>query len=165
MEAIFSTQRLQLNLITETDQDFIIRLLNSDGWLQFIGDRNVHSTKDAIDYIQKIKNTADFFYWTVRLKATDNAIGIISFLKRSYLDHFDIGFAFLPEFTGQGYAYEAAGKVLSILSKTNLYSTVLATTLPGNNKSVRLLTKLGFHFEKEIEMQLDTLHVYSNSTN
>ena len=75
---------------------------------------------------------------------------------------FDVGFAFLPEFNGYGYAYEAAEKVLSIVAKDPRYSSVLATIIPHNTNSVRLLTKLGLHFEKEIETGGEKLHVYSN---
>jgi ribosomal-protein-alanine N-acetyltransferase len=160
MKDSFLTARLLLNLITENDHDFVIRLLNTDGWIQFIGNRNIHSTGDAIDYIRKIKNTPDFLYWIVRVKDTGTPIGIVSFLKRNYLDHFDIGFAFLPEFSGQGYAYEAANKVLSAVKKMPAYATILATTLPTNIKSIRLLTKLGFHFEREIERDSVKLQLY-----
>ena len=98
----------------------------------------------------------------MRLKDTPTPLGIISFLKRSYLEHFDIGFAFLPEFNGCGYAYEAAEKVLFIASQKEEYSTILATTIPQNIASIKLLNKLGLHFEREIEVASEKLHVYSN---
>ncbi len=163
MQTKFSTQRLLLNLIVEDDHDFIFSLVNSKGWLEFIGDRNVHSKQDSIEYIGRIINTPDLFYWVVRLKDNNTPIGIISFLKRSYLEHFDIGFAFLPGFHGYGYAYEATEKVLSILSKKAEYTTILATTIPQNIYSIKLLNKLGFHFEKETEVLNKKLHVYTNS--
>lgn len=162
MQTEIFTQRLVLNIITEEDDDFIRSLVNTEGWLQFIGDRNVHSKQDAIDYIRKIKNTPNLFYWVVRLKDTPTPLGIISFLKRHYLEHFDIGFAFFPEYNGCGYAYEAAEKVLSIASQQAEYSTILATTIPQNIASIKLLNKLGLHFQREIEMANETLHVYSN---
>jgi [ribosomal protein S5]-alanine N-acetyltransferase len=162
MQTEIFTQRLVLNLITEADDDFMRTLVNTEGWLKFIGDRNVHSKQDAIAYIQRIKNTPNLFYWVVRLKDNDTPLGIISFIKRSYLEHFDIGFAFLTEYNGCGYAYEAAEKVLSIASKKLEYSTILATTIPQNIASIKLLNKLGLHFEREIEVANETLHVYSN---
>ncbi|HEY2725593.1 MAG TPA: GNAT family N-acetyltransferase [Parafilimonas sp.] len=162
MQLEYSTQRLLLNLISEHDHDFIFSLVNSKGWLQFIGDRNVHSKEDSINYIKRIKNTPDLFYWVVRLKDSKTSIGIISFLKRNFLEHFDIGFAFLPEFNGHGYAFEATKKILSVVSKKNEYSHILATTIPQNISSIKLLTKLGFHFEKEIKVQGEKLHIYGN---
>ena len=162
MKIKINTQRLTLNPITEDDYNFIFTLVNTKGWLEFIGDRKVHSKDDSIKYIQKIKKTQDLTYWVVRLKDNNTSIGIISFLKRSYLENFDIGFAFLPEFYGYGYAYEAAKEVLSIVIKKPEHAKVLATTVPQNINSIKLLTKLGLHFEKEIELQNEKLHVYSN---
>ncbi len=163
MQNRINTKRLHLDLLTLEDHDFILSLVNSKGWIKFIGDRNVHSKDEAIAYISKIRNTQNLFYWVVSMKEENTPVGIISFLKRSYLDHFDIGFAFLPEFTGYGYAYEAANEVLLMVSKYPAYDPVLATTIPQNVNSIKLLNKLGLHFEKEIEVENERLHIYSNA--
>jgi RimJ/RimL family protein N-acetyltransferase len=156
----FSTDRLQLRIINPEDSDFMYRLVNSEGWLQFIGDRNIHSPSDAVAYIERISNTQDFFYWVARITEGNVPIGIVSFLKRNYLDNFDIGFAFLPEHNGNGYAYEAANEVLSVVLQKPEYNPVLATTIPANGKSIKLLTKLGFRFEKEMNVDGAELHLY-----
>lgn len=156
------TQRLSLDHITTEDFDFIQKLVNTKGWLEFIGDRKIHSKEDAIAYINKINSTPNFSYWVVRTKSDDIPVGIISFLKRNYLDHYDIGFAFLPQFNGLGYAYEAANEVLKAAKENPDYSPVLATTLPHNTSSIRLLNKLGLEFEKEIKVGNEKLLVYSN---
>ena len=122
----------------------------------------MYSKQDAIAYIQRIKNTPNLIYWVVRLKDNHVPIGIISFMKRSYLEHFDIGFAFLPEFQGCGYAYEAAEKVLSITSQKAEYSPILATIIPVNTASIKLLNKLGLYLEREIEVENMKLYVYRN---
>ena len=157
------TKRLGLQLLTLDDHDFVLTLLNTKGWIEFIGDRNVHTYEDALTYINKIINTQNLFYWVVRIKDKNIPIGIISFLKRSYLENFDIGFAFLPEYNGNGYAYEAAKEILSMVSIIPEYSPVLATTVPQNVNSIKLLIKLGLHFEKEIEVEKEKLHIYTNS--
>jgi len=157
------TERLSLNLLTIDDFNFVKRLVNTEGWIAFIGDRYVHTNDDAIAYVTKILNTENLFYWVVRTRDNNTPVGIISFMKRNYLESFDIGFAFLPEYNGNGYAYEAAKEVLSMVSKTPGYYPVVATTVPQNAKSIKLLTKLGLHFEKEIEVEDEILQVYSNS--
>ena len=154
-----NTDRLLIQTITEADHEFIRQLVNTQGWLQFIGDRHVYSKEEALAYIRKINTTQDLRYWVVRLKE-DTPIGLISFLKRNYLQHFDIGFAFLPAYCGQGYAYEAANAVLQIVKQLPEYATILATTVPGNVNSVKLLKKLGLIFEREIEVENHKLQVY-----
>ncbi len=87
-------------------------------------------------------------------------IGIITFIKKVYLDHFDLGFALLPEFTDSGYAFEAAYAVLNFIKHELGHKTILATTLPENNQSIRLLKKLDFVFQRTIIHQEMTLQVY-----
>lgn len=162
MKDIFTTERLSLEVIAERDNEFMFELVNSKGWLEFIGNRNVNSIEDAVNYINKIRNMQNLVYWVVRIKTDKTSVGIISFLKRDYLDHYDIGFAFLPEYQGNGYAYEAANAVLLHVKQYPQHAVILATTIPANTTSISLLTKLGLHFEKEIEINHDKLHVYSN---
>jgi ribosomal-protein-alanine N-acetyltransferase len=164
MQNHLSTNRLFLDILTLEDYEFIIQLLNTKGWIEFIGDRNVHSKDEAIAYINKILDSPTIYYWVVRIKTGNLPAGIVSFLKRDYLENFDIGFAFLPEFTGKGYAYEAVKEVLSMLSTDPEYTPILATTIPGNVNSIRLLIKLGLHFEKELEVGKEKLHIYTNAT-
>jgi [ribosomal protein S5]-alanine N-acetyltransferase len=158
------TDRLNLEIINLDDYDFIMSLVNSKGWIEHIGDRNIHSKKDALAYIDKILETENFVYWVVKIKDANTPIGIISFLKRSYLENFDIGFAFLPNYNNYGYAYEAALAVLRMASKTPEFSIVLATTLFSNKSSIKLLTKLGFRFKEEIEVENNKVHVYTNAS-
>jgi [ribosomal protein S5]-alanine N-acetyltransferase len=157
------TARLSLEKLNPDDYDFIKTLVNSNGWIENIGDRNIHSDKEAIEYIDKILGTENLYYWVLRLNEDNTPIGITSFLKRSYLDHFDLGFALLPDFSNKGYAYEATNAVLQLVSKLPEHNIVLATTLSSNKNSIKLLTKLGFRFEKEIEIYNVTLHIYTNS--
>ena len=158
-----TTERLSLDVLTPGDAEFILELLNTKGWLRFIGDRNIHSKEDALNYINKINGTPNYRYWTVRLTGTLEPIGIISFIKRDYLEHFDIGFAFLPQHNGHGYAYEAAKKILSVVGSKPEHAVIVATTLPHNSSSIKLLQKLGFKFEREMEAGKERLLVYSNA--
>ena len=162
MVTTLTTERLSLHTLTVEDHSFIQELLNTNGWLQFIGDRKVHSKEDALAYINKINGTHNIHYWVVRPIETNDPIGIITFMKRPYLEHFDIGFAFLPQYNGQGYAHEAAKAVLSAVCLMPEHATVLATTLPDNIRSIHLLTKLGLQFQTELEIDGKTLRVYSN---
>jgi [ribosomal protein S5]-alanine N-acetyltransferase len=153
------TQRLIINKLLDSDQLFVLELLNSEGWLQFIGDRNVHSPEDALAYIQKIRDTENLDYWVVRTQDQNIPIGVVSYLKRAYLEHFDLGFAFLPSYMGQGYAYEASKALLEAI-QTHSPDPIQACLLPSNAPSLKLLNRLGFVFEKEIEVDGQPMLVY-----
>jgi len=157
------TERLTLEILKAEDYDFILSIVNSKGWIENIGDRNIHSKEEAIEYIKKILWTENFLYWVVRLKKAGTPVGIISLIKRSYLEYFDIGFAFLPQYTNNGYAYEASKAILAMVSRLPAFKTVLATTLSSNKSSIKLLAKLGFRFEKENEKENQKMHIYTNA--
>lgn len=160
MNRNFQTKRLLLDIVAVTDFDFINKLVNTEGWIEFIGDRNVHSTEDSVAYINKILDTPNFTYWIIRLRETNLPIGVISFIKRDYLKYFDIGFALLPNFQANGYAFEGAKEVLLQVTQNSDHPAIMATTIPHNLSSIKLLRKLGLQFNEEIEIENLKLHVY-----
>lgn len=164
LETPFITDRLLIEPLAVSDNIFIWKLVNTEGWLKFIGNRNIHSGIEATTYIQKILDNPNSDYFVIKLKDKIK-IGIVTFIKRDYLENPDIGFAFLPEYAGNGYAYEATSAVLKNLTQISNLPQVLATTLPQNISSIKLLEKLGFSFEKELEVENITLHLYSSSLN
>jgi [ribosomal protein S5]-alanine N-acetyltransferase len=157
----FTTARLLIQPLTINDNAFIQELVNTGGWIKFIGNRNINSAADATAYIERIISNKNITYWVVQLKSTTTLIGIITFIKRDYLDHHDIGFAFLPDFSKNGYAFEAAHTVLIGLLQNNNFTHILATTIPENISSIKLLKKLGLQFDKVIKVGEETLHVYA----
>jgi [ribosomal protein S5]-alanine N-acetyltransferase len=159
MAKLFTTSRLTLQPLQIKDGPFIQTLVNTAGWLQFIGDRNIHTIEAAEQYINKILANQAITYWTVTLIEHPTAIGLITLIKRTYLNHPDIGFAFLPQFEKKGYAFEAA---MAVLQHCKLHLPIIhATTLADNISSIKLLNKLGFLFTKVIEVDGESLQVYS----
>ncbi len=155
------TERLMIRPISTSDHDFILELTNTDGWLAFIGDRNIKNSKDAENYIQKILQNENYFYNVLMLKPSNQAIGIITFLKRDTQQYPDFGFALLPSYEKQGFAYEASTAYLDHLKNANSDLTIIGITKPENVKSINLLTKLGFIFDlNQINELGETLSVY-----
>jgi len=154
MNYFLETQRLGLRKFVSDDAFFIVELLNTPGWLQFIGDRNVKTAEQAIRYLEEgpIKSYKQngFGLWMVELKKDKTPIGMCGILKRKNLEHPDIGFAFLPEYTGKGYAIEIASATLSYGREKLGIEKILAITIPGNEKSIRLLEKIGLSFKENI---------------
>jgi ribosomal-protein-alanine N-acetyltransferase len=161
MKETFETERLLLSKITLENAPFIFKLVNTQGWIKYIGERNIRTLDDAKKYIEKLLNTPKLTYWVVRLKGTLTELGIITFIKREHLDHYDIGFAFLPQHIHKGYALEASREVLNYGLKELKMQAVVATTLPDNISSIRLLEKLGLQFEKGITEGDLELQVYT----
>lgn len=161
MKESFQTDRLNLSPLSKADAAFIRGLVNTEGWLAYIGDRNVHSLEDAENYVQRIMQNPNVTYWVVRLLCDDSKIGIITYIKRDYLPQHDIGFAFLPEFSQKGYAYESAKFIFEKVKAGQAETIVLATTKAENTGSIKLLEKLGLSYEREIEVEGEALLVFS----
>ena len=142
------------------DAKFIVELVNSEGWLKFIGDRNISNTTDAQKYIQKILDTDDFYYNVFEHKESQKAIGIVTLLKRENERYHDIGFALLPEFEKNGYTIEASKKYLEEIERTDQYENVIAITMSENQKSIRLLKKLGLEYKGDYKRDHEILSYY-----
>jgi RimJ/RimL family protein N-acetyltransferase len=157
------TDRLILHELETHNHLFIFELVNSAGWLEFIGDRNIRTAEDALAYVEKIIASPFIKYWKVKLKANDLPVGIITLIKRDNLEHYDIGFAFLPGYTGTGYAFEASKAMLDSLPETILGDKILAITTEKNTRSVKLLEKLKFTYERQVDTSGKTLLQYALS--
>ncbi|RZN83679.1 MAG: N-acetyltransferase [Winogradskyella sp.] len=152
---VAETKRLILSKITVEDALFILELMNTPGWLKFIGDRNIKTVTEAEDYIKnnqlKCYEKYDFGYYKMQLKSDNlKPIGTAGLLKRDTLEHVDIGFSILPEFHNQGYGFEVSSKLLFMAKNTFNIKTISAITLPINKVSIKLIEKLGFSYKKTI---------------
>ena len=148
---VLTTERLVLRWLAAEDADFIVALMNDPDWLRFIGDRGIRTADDARGYIAtgptSMYARLGFGLYAVELRETQAAIGICGLVERDWLEAVDLGFAFLPRFRGAGYAHEAAAATLDHARMLGL-DRVLAIVSPDNEDSVRLLTKLGFTFQR-----------------
>ena len=146
------TPRLTLRRLTLDDADFIVRLLNDRDFLAHIGDRGVRTAADVPRYLElgpfAMYQRHGFGLWHVARKTDGAAIGLCGLLKRDTLPDVDLGYAYLPEFRGQGYAYEAAAATLEHAAHKFGLRRVIAVVSPGNTSSIGLLEKLGMRFER-----------------
>ncbi len=152
----FETERLILRPTSLEDAAFIFELLNTPQWLQFIGDRNVRSVADAEAYIKSrmMSQLARLGYgnYTVIRKEDGAKLGTCGLYDREGLDGIDIGYAFLPQFAKQGYAYEAASKVKAAASDCFGIQHLCAITAKENTSSQKLLDKLGLQYTKLVKL-------------
>jgi ribosomal-protein-alanine N-acetyltransferase len=146
------TARLSIRALTLADAPFVLRLVNEPAWLKYIGDKQVHSLAEAEHYIRTgPADTQRRFGFALNLVLVrDGAlpIGICGLVKRETLPDPDLGFAFLEEHWGRGYAVEAAAAVVDHARTALKLSRLLAITSPDNQASGRVLEKLGFVFER-----------------
>ena len=153
---MLETNRLTIRELSVDDAAFILRLLNEPSFLRFIGDKQVRTLADARQYI--LNGPCDsykkngFGLYLVQLKSSKTPLGICGLLRRETLPDVDIGFAFVPEFWNQGYAFESAAATISYAKDVLKLPRIVAITNKDNDASAKLLAKLGLHFERLIKL-------------
>lgn len=154
-----TTPRLRLRPLTEADAAFAFELVNEPGWLRYIGDRGVRSLEDARLYLA---NGAIAMYaqrghglLAVERQADGALLGICGLIKRDGMEDVDLGYALLARYEGQGYAREAAEAALTHGRDVLQLPRIVALTALANERSIRLLQKIGFRFERVISVRPD----------
>jgi len=165
---IVETARLQLRKVALSDGPFFLRLLNEPSWLENIGDRHVRSIAQAEDHIKSSIWTqyraSGYGMYAISLKATLSPIGICGLVERSFLPAPDLGFALLPAYVGQGFAFEAAHALLEHASSSFGIGQLYAIVKRDNGRSIKLLGRLGFHRERPYSMpQGEEVELYAVS--
>ena len=144
---VFETERLLLKPTSVSDAEFIMELMNTPKWIEYIGDRNVKSIASAKAYIvnkmmPQLQRLGYSSYTIVR-KSDDAKIGTCGLFDREGLDGIDIGFAFLPAYGKKGYAFEATHKLKDMAFNEFEIPELSAITAKNNSGSQALLEKLG----------------------
>ena len=160
---VLETDRLILRWLSPDDDAFILELLNEPSFIRFIGDKSVRTIEDARKYILNgpVASYKQFGFglYAVELKESNAPIGMCGILKRDTLSHPDIGFAFLPAYWNQGYAFESAAAVLKHAREILGVNQILAITTPDNEASAKLLGKIGLRFEGLIKLSEEAAEV------
>lgn len=90
------------------------------------------------------KRRRSLYEWTIRKKENQEVLGIAGIsLRAERFRSGQIHYNLFPEYWGNGYAYEALNRVLEFSFKTLHLHRVYAGVAVNNERSIRLLEKLG----------------------
>lgn len=151
---ILQSERLAFYLLTQADAELMLRLLNEESFIQNIGDRGVRTLAQAEQYLQdgplrSYQNHGFGMYRLVR-KSDGVNIGLAGLVYREYLGIPDVGYALLPEFSGAGYASEAALAVYHYGKNKLQLPEIVGIVAPDNLPSKKILEKLGLVTLKQV---------------
>ncbi len=151
MAFTLETERLTLREFTLDDAAYMLRQLNEPSFIENIADRGVRTLEQAETYLEngpmRSYRSFGFGFWAVVEKCSGNTIGMCGLVKRESLAEADIGYAFVPEYFGQGFAFEACMACLSAAANTFQLPSLMAIVNPENTRSRHLLEKLGFKWQ------------------
>ena len=153
------TERLVLRHLTLDDAELMLALWNDPDFIRYVGDREIRTMEEARDTLEDgaLAMYDDLGYgpYRVTLKSTDEDIGTCGLFKREIFDEPDLGFGLLPPHRQSGFAYEASLAVLDYAHRGLGLNRLIAIVSPENAASVRLLEKLGLHYERDVRMPDD----------
>jgi ribosomal-protein-alanine N-acetyltransferase len=153
---ILETKRLVFRRLTTDDAAFILEVLNDPLFHRFIGDKGIRTVEGARGYIATgpLVSYAQhgFGLFHVSLKDSGAPIGMCGLLKRDVLEDVDVGFAYLPQFSGKGFATEAALATMHYGRTVHGLTRIVAITAPDNEASQNVLRKIGLRHTKTLQL-------------
>ena len=153
-EAEIETERLILRRFALDDAAAFLPLVSLPDVLRYTGDRPLESVGEVAELLE-CRPLRDYeLYGYGRMACIERATGrLIGFSGLKYLpdmEETDVGYRFLPEAWGKGYATESAAAVMEVQPAEFGLARVIGLVQPENLASVRVLRKLGMHFERHL---------------
>lgn len=172
------TKRLLLRPITVKDAPFYLKVMNSPKWYQYIGDRHIYTLEATEHYLEqrmltqweRLKYGNYIVYVKPPLAPAQKTgegeeeeqeedlpqpVGCVGLFTREGLEGADLGYAFVPEGEGKGYATEASQRLIEEAFEVFQLPYLNGFTTDDNVPSQKVLDRLGFQYEGKIQLPPD----------
>jgi len=154
---IIETERLILRRFTPDDAEAYFPLVGDATLNRYTGQDLVHSVEEAREILLNYPIRDYGLYGYGRMAVIEKQSGkLIGFSGMKYLTELndtDIGYRFLPEAWGKGYATESATVLMQQVIAEFKLPRVIGMADRKNGGSIKVLQKLGLAFEREIEVE------------
>lgn len=155
---MLETERLILRKLEETDDERMFLMDSDPEVMKYLGTpvKRREDSQEIIRMIQKQYEENGVGRWAVIEKESRLLIGWcgLKLLKEpinGHVETLDLGYRFIPEFWGKGYAWEAAKATMDYGFNELSANTIYAYADAGNTGSNYILTKMGFENTAEFE--------------
>jgi len=152
MHIIFETERLILRQFTIADAALILQLNSDPEVLKYLHEPALYNITDAENIIENIilpQYERNLGRWAVLLKPGNIFLGWCGLKYRPELQETDLGYRFLRNTWGNGYATEAAVSTLHYGFNTLELDTITGRAHIENAASIKVLEKTGMEFIRE----------------
>lgn len=151
---MIETSRLILRKFNLADVEGYFRLNANPEVARYTGQPPMQSMQDARRVLRDAPlrdyRTRGYGRLACIEKGSGELIGFAGLKYLPELDEVDIGYRFLPDRWGMGYATESAKAVMDHGRTVLGFSRIIGIVDPVNVASVHVLEKLGMRFEKKI---------------
>ena len=153
------TERLILRPFSLDDAEAWLPLISLSEIIRYTGDTPAGSVDEARELLRTrpLKDYEQYGFGRLAVieKASGRLVGFCGFKYVVELGEVDIGYRFLPDCWGKGYATESAGALMQDGRRALNIRRVVGTVHPDNPASGRVLEKLGLRFERLLEPDED----------
>ncbi len=152
MNIIIETRRLILREFTLDDAELMYQLNRDPEVTRYTGDpiRDIEHGKEVLE--QTIIPQYILYNhgrWAVHTKGNNEFIGWCGLKARPERLEIDLGYRFVKDLWGKGYASEAAFACLKYGFEKLGLERIVGRAMPGNLASLRVLEKCGMTFRRE----------------
>ncbi len=147
---LIQTERLELRPVSNSDLEFKMEMETNPKVMAHIGSGEVRTPEQIADslkrYLLMAQENPFLGQWVVIEKSTRKNIGTIGLrppATEKRMDGLEIGFAYIPESWGKGFASEAARGVIDYVHRHFPSKRILAMVAKENAASKKVLNKIG----------------------
>ncbi len=146
---ILETGRLRLRPLTAKDADDVFAIFRDDAVTRFYDlttFQELDEAYDLIEFMEESYQTERQVRWGIELKAEKRLVGTCGFVwLRTHST--EIGYDLAQAFWGQGIMFEALSALIDYAFNELHFNRIEALVIPGNERSRKLLARLGFTCE------------------
>jgi RimJ/RimL family protein N-acetyltransferase len=159
---LFESERLYVRHYTIDDFEDFFHLNGDEEVMRYI--RQVKSREENYEFLKEIiarYETESFNHRLALLeKHTNTFVGSFAFIPLENTPYTQVGYSFLKEYWGKGYATEITKAGLEYVFNVLCLAEVKAVARIENIASQKVLLKNGFVFQYEMEEKGERLYVY-----
>jgi ribosomal-protein-alanine N-acetyltransferase len=146
------TERLLHRAFAVGDAEGFFALNSHPDVVSMTGEPGLPSVDAAREAIASYPDfdTVGYGRWGCVLKDTGALIGFCGLKFLPEFDVVDVGYRFLPDYWGQGFATEAGQASMEFGFETLGLKQIFGFVLPENSASIHVLEKLGMHSDGEL---------------
>jgi RimJ/RimL family protein N-acetyltransferase len=144
------TEHIGFSYWTDADLELAIQLWGEKDVTRYICATGEFTQQDILDRLNvEVNNGKQYHvqYWPIFNVTTGELIGCCGLRPyKAERNSYEIGFHLRKKYWGQGYAFDAATRVIQFAFAKFNANKLYAGHHPQNNGSRKLLTRLGFHY-------------------
>lgn len=160
-DTTLKTQRLTLKPVAESDLQTLFSIFTNESVRQYLFDNEILPEAQIIDFIKVSENTfreKSYGLWLISLNETGERIGFTGLWHFFDENQPQLLYGLLPEFSGKGFATEAANEVVKYYFSNLPFDYLEASCDLPNEASHKVAERLGMKkVKKEIINDLPTV--------